>query len=253
MSAHMEKKLAQPVDINRLLGAKPKIELIFNADVFQGQVDVRCTDLLAVTPKMIAVGQTSPPILKSMILKEIEATFVQRDPVTMKHARWGWDSQILGVNNNYVPEDSHPDTLPRRAVFIALPHTGALRSSNVRLDYRLMVSDRDDIRVETTPAFQGTKLVNFSAGGAMIATPGAPQAQSGERMQVRITFPWPDEDSQTSIKSLAEVVRVDYVKGDKVTLMGLHFQEMATETNRILGRIINYYMLAEQRLRNTRY
>lgn len=256
MSTQMEKKpAARPVNMERLLRLKTKLDLIFNADLFQNQTDVRGTVLLGMNSKMIAVAQTSPPILKSMINKEIEASFVHRDLVNMERTRWGWDSRILGLDNEYIPEDREPDTPPTPAVFIAPPGSGrnALRSTNVRLDYRLAVNAQDKVHVKINPSLQGAKLVNFSAGGAMIEAPGAPQAQSGAQVHVNIVFPWPDKDSKTSIKSLAEVVRVDYVSGDKVTRLGLHFLEMEMETHRNLGKIINHYMLAEQRLRNTRF
>ncbi|UQZ89361.1 hypothetical protein C4J81_09190 [Deltaproteobacteria bacterium Smac51] len=250
MSIQMERKQTRPINIDRLLRVQTKLDIIFNADLFRDQADVRSTMVLDLTTKMVVVAQTSPPILKSMINKDIEATFVNHDLVTSECTRWGWDSQILGINNEYILDVNNPELPPVQVVFLALPSKGALRSTNVRLDYRLVVKEVDKIVVKTNPSSQEVTLVNFSAGGAMISMPGAPQVQSGVKLHVNLTFPWPDKDSKTTIRSKAEVVRVDYKRGDKDTRLGLQFQEMDMDTNRTFTKIINHYMLAEQRQRN---
>lgn len=249
MSIQMGKSGDRSVNIDRLLRVQNTIDLIFNNDLLRQEADVRASLVVDINSKAIALAQTSPPVLKSMINKPIEATFVNFDMVTSERTRWGWESQILGINNEYIPEDAPPNTTPAQVIFIALPERGVLRASNVRLDYRLAVNPHDKITVKTSPATRDATLLNFSAGGVMIAVPGAPELQTGAQMHVRLIFPWPDINSPTSIKSKAEVVRVDYARAEETTRLGLHFQEMDTEIDRTFHKIINHYMLAERRNR----
>ncbi len=217
MNSATGKKGAKPVSLERFLRPNSKMDLIFSADIFREQTDVRNTVVLDMNAKFIAVEQTSPPILKSMIGREVEATLLARDPVTSELIRWGWNSQIIGLSAAYTAEDDKFAAMPMPAIFLALPDHHGLHSSNVRLDYRLEVGPDDNIAVKTRPDAPGAKLLNFSAKGAMIQMPGVPQLESGDMMHLDLVFPWPDEHSQTNIKSKAEVVRVDYVHGDRDT------------------------------------
>ena len=240
----------KPVSVEKLLRLQTKLDIILSSDLWGGQSDVRGSIVVDMTPQMIAVAQTSPPILKSMTGKEIEATFVHRDLTTSEYRRWGWNSRILGLNNEYRPLGDKSGLPPVQAVLIALPAKGDLKSTNVRLDYRLTVRQNDGIAVQTKPTPQEAALLNFSAGGVMLETLGPPQVESGAKLHVNLTFPWPDEKSPTAISCRAEVVRINYQPGAPHTRLGLKFLEMNTETNRTLSKIINHYMLAEQRRRN---
>jgi hypothetical protein len=248
----LENKAVRQPTIADLLRLNTSLDIIFNASLFRAHADVRSAIVLDITPKTAIVAQPCPPIVRSKIGADFEASLVSCNAVTCDFTRWGWESRILDILSDYVPRE-YPDTPPAQAVVIALPPPpGKLRPTNIRLHYRLDVTEDDEIQVRTVPPVEREpSLLNFSAGGAMLSVPGKPQVQHGKKMHVHLIFPWPDENSKTHIKSKAEVVRVNYAKGGAATQLGLKFQNMDMECNRTLGKIINHYMLAEQRQRTT--
>lgn len=250
MSIQMERKHPRAVNLEKHLRVQTKLDLLFNDNAFRDQADVRSSTVLEITPKVLVLAQTSPPILKSMINRDVEASFVGHDALTSERARWGWNSRILGLNNEYIQESSAPNSPPQAAVYIAFPVQGGLRATNMRLDYRLEVNNQDKIYIRTSPPIEGAKVLNFSAGGALIALPGPPRFQTGAQMHIHLIFPWPDKNSKTSVRSRAEVVRVTYNSLETHSQVGLKFQEMDIEASRVFSKIINHYMLAEQRRRN---
>jgi c-di-GMP-binding flagellar brake protein YcgR len=134
------------------------------------------------------------------------------------------------------------------AVVISRPAPGGLTQTNARMDYRLSVTGDRKISIQTHPSFGRVSLLDFSAGGALIAIPRPPQAQVGMRLWFTIFFPvLNDAGQQTTINGEAEVRRVSLEESEQVAHVGLKFLGLDLSATRALQKVINYYMLEEQR------
>lgn len=240
----------RPVDPDRLLRPQTRIDLIFSMDLLTGQADVRGSMILDLTPQFAIIAQTDPPILKSMIDREIEASIVHHDLITYESSRWGWSSRILGLDNAYKLNPKDPAATPGAVAFIVLPAKGQIKKTNIRLAYRLDVGSKDSIDLELNPCPARITLLNFSAGGLMVSTPAPSPFELGQEFRFSMTFPENSQLMRTTIKGRLLLVRMEHEPGSLTSKLGLKFQDLDVSTARILEKFINAYMLEEQRLRN---
>jgi len=250
MSADTARKQPRPVDTGRLLRPQNRLDLIFDLDVVTGQADVRGSMILDVTPQYVVAAQTDPPILKSATDKVVEATIVHHDLITYEATRWGWTSQIIGLSNTYQLNPQDPEAPRVAVIFLSLPPAGGIQKSNVRQAYRIDVSSNDNIEIKIVPEMGKVRLLNFSAGGFMLGTPAPSHFRLGQILNYRLVFPGDEQSSGSVIEGEAAVVRLEYEPGQKETKLGLKFQDVDINSSRSLQRLINRYMLEEQRKRN---
>jgi hypothetical protein len=237
------------IPIDRLLRPQTKLDLIFDVDLINDFIDVRNASVLDITPNSIIVTQANPPILKSMIGRAMEATFVSRDPVSSQVVRWGWHGQILDVIGNYLLHKDSKDLI--QAVALSRPVSGGLTETNARMDYRLSIGGDRKITIQTHPSLGRISLLDFSAGGVLIGIPVPPQAKVGMRLWFTLFFPLQTAPGQqTTINGEAEVVRIVYEPGDREARVGLKFNDLDLNATRALQKAINFYMLEEQRARS---
>jgi hypothetical protein len=237
------------IPIDRLLRPQTKLDLIFDVDLINDFIDVRSASVLDITPNSIIVTQANPPILKSMIGRAMEATFVSRDPVSSQVVRWGWHGQILDVVGNYLLHKDSKEFI--QAVALSRPASGGLTETNARMDYRLSIGSDRKITIQTHPSFGRISLLDFSAGGVLIGIPVPPQAKVGMRLWFTLFFPLQTAPGQqTTINGEAEVVRIVYEPGDREARVGLKFNDLDLNATRALQKAINFYMLEEQRVRS---
>ena len=232
--------------IDQILRPQTQLELIFDVDLINDFIDVRTATVLDLTPEYIIITQSEPPIVKSMVGRSPEATFVRRDPVTGDIIRWGWRAQIKEIIPNYKlrPEDSQTMI----ALSISRPAAGGLTETNARMDYRLNINDDRKISIQTHPSFGRVTLLDFSAGGVLIGVPRPPQAKVSMRLWFTLFFPVSSQPGQqTTINGEAEVVRVTMSEGEQIARVGLKFLDLDLSATRALQKAINYYMLEEQR------
>jgi len=249
--------------IDQILGPGTQVELIFDVNLIKDFIDVRTATVLEMVDDYIIITQASPPVLKSMVGSSPEATFVRRDSVTGEILRWGWRTQIEEIVENYrpkpiddlphddLPHDSQPhDEQPMTALIISCPSVGGLTATNARIDYRLNTSDDRKISIQTHPSFGRVSLLDFSAGGALIAIPRPPQATVGMKLWFTIFFPGLTSDGQpTIVTGEAKVMRVTIEEDEPTARAGLKFLDLDLAASRALQKAINYYMLEEQRSR----
>jgi hypothetical protein len=234
--------------IDQILRPRTQLELIFDVDLINDFIDVRKATVLDFTAEKIIISQASPPILKSMVGRSPEATFVRRDPVTGDIIRWGWRAQITEFIEKYKlrPDDAETVT----ALALSGPSVGGLTETNARMDYRLTITDDRKVSIQTHPSFGRVRLLDFSAGGVLIAIPRPPQAQVGMRLWFTLFFPVATSvGQQTTINGEAEVVRVTMEEGEQMAKAGLKFLDLDLSATRALQKAINFYMLEEQRAR----
>ena len=250
MSVSTIHKTARPTSAERLLRPQTRIDLILETDYLTGQADVRNSIILDLTPQRLVIAQTSPPLLKSMVGREVEATIVHHDPVTYEATRWGWTAVIEGLNNQYRlnPEDREAPLI--QAATLRRPDRPELRRSNIRQAYRLETGRREGITVAVRPEAAPVWLLNFSAGGLMLGSPAPPAYSLGQELAFELVFPAEALLPLQHIAGEATIVRLEFDRGGKNARLGLQIHALPLDSARALPKIINYYMLEEQRRRN---
>ncbi len=239
------------VSIDKVLKLQTRLDLIFDVDLVNDFIDVRSAMVLDIADDRIIITQSDPPILKSMVGRSLEATFVSRDVVTSEVVRWGWRCKILEFIPSYRLKQSDRQVETMQAISLSLPETGSLNETNARMDYRLTIGADKKITIQTHPSFGRVSLLDFSAGGVLIAVPNPPQAKVGMRLWFTLFFPLPSSvGQQTTINGEAEVVRVIAHDGEAHAQIGLKFMELDLNATRALQKAINFYMMEEQRNRN---
>ena len=236
------------LSIDQILRPQTRLDLIFDVDLINDYIDVRSAMVQDITSENIIISQSDPPILKSMVGRSVEATFVRRDPVTGEVIRWGWRCQIKEILANYKVRPEDTETMA--AVTLSPPAAGGLTETNARMDYRLTITPERKISIQTHPSFGRVTLLDFSAGGVLIGIPRPPQAKVGMRLWFTLFFPVQSSPGQqTTINGEAEVVRVTTNEGEQYARVGLKFLDLDLNATRALQKAINFYMLEEQRSR----
>lgn len=247
--ANVTKKSNVPID--RVLRLQTRLDLIFDVDLINDFIDVRSAMVLDITDSRIIITQSDPPVLKSMVGRSLEATFVSRDLVTSEVMRWGWRCQITEFIPRYRLQKDAPESETIQALALSRPAVGALTETNARMDYRISIGTDKKISIQTHPSFGRVHLLDFSAGGVLIAIPKPPQAKVGMRLWFTLFFPLPSASGQqTTINGEAEVVRVTADEDAPQAKVGLKFMDLDLNATRALQKAINFYMLEEQRNRN---
>jgi hypothetical protein len=232
--------------IDRLLRPNTRIDLILDIDLINDRIDVRNGSVYEVTPQSVVISQTDPLMTRSFVGRELQITFVGREPVSGEILRWGWNGKVTNIgdyrfNQNEVVQ----------AIYLSVPASGEITETNARMDYRLTLVSNDHISIQTHPSFGRVALFDFSAGGVLIGVPAPPQATMGMRLWFTLFFPnFQAPGGQTTINGEAEVVRISYTPGEQMAKLGLKFMELDMASTRALQKAINYYMLEEQRIRN---
>lgn len=240
----MAEELKRVVTLDQILRPRMRLELIFDVDLIKDSIDVRTATVLDISAEHVTTSQAAPPVLKALVGHSAEATFVRRDPLTGDLIRWGWQTQIKKIMANYKPGDAPAMT----ALLISRPAAGGLTETNARMDYRLNTTDDRKISIQTHPSFGRVSLLDFSAGGVLIAVPKPPQAQVGMRLWFTLFFPVLNAAGQpTTINGEAEVMRVSQEEGEQTARVGLKFLDLDLSATRALQKTINHYMLEEQR------
>ncbi|MDR1081016.1 MAG: PilZ domain-containing protein [Deltaproteobacteria bacterium] len=232
--------------IDRLLKPNTRIDLILDIDLINDRIDVRYGSVYDITDQFVIISQTDPMMTMSMSGRDVEVTFVGRDPVSGEILRWGWTGRIAKIAPYALNQGENV-----QAVYITAPRAGEINETNARMDYRLTIVSNEHISIQTHPSFGRVVLFDFSAGGVLIGVPAPPQAALGMRLWFTLFFPnFMTQGGQTTINGEAEVVRINYAPGESMAKLGLKFHELDLNATRALQKAINYYMLEEQRIRN---
>ena len=242
-------KPGQSIDMSRLLRPQNRLDLILSSDFITGQSDVRSSMILDTSGEAVTVAQTDPPVLKSMTDRVIEASVVHHNMLTYESTRWGWTSRILGLKNDYRLSPKDAASFPVSVIFLSPPPKSGLSKANVRQAYRLDLTGKD-ILFSLSPSKAKATLVNFSTGGVMVETPAPPAFSLGQELTYSITFPAGDDFPETTVDGEAVVVRMEYEPDHRTARLGLKFQDLKVNSARALQKIINSFMLEEQRKRN---
>jgi hypothetical protein len=204
--------------------------------------------ILDVDRDRVIVAQTNPPLRKSQILDKIEASVVHCDLATREISRWGWTSAILALDNNYKLDPDDNSASKTTPVFI-ISHPGRvnLYKSNVRQAYRLETGQQSGIEVTVNPMPAPVRLINFSTGGFMLIASKPKAYTLGQELSFKLTFPEYEHLPVHHLKGQAVIVRLELSEKNMEVFLGLKFQRLDAESLLALPKIVNHYMLAEQR------
>lgn len=231
-----------------LIRPRTMIDLVLKADILSDQIDVRKSMVLDVSGGTAVLAQTSPPLLKSMTGRQVEATFVRYDQAALKHVRLGWASRILELDNHYRLVPGQPDSPAEAVALLEIPAEGTLYPANVRLDHRLTVPEPAAVGLKCRPWPGGRpRLINFSAGGLLVAARGRadeapPELGTGREVKLELSFP-----GYPPLAGEAEVVRIEHDLDRGETRLGLKFIDLGREASRTLQKVIYSRLCAERR------
>lgn len=250
--AKKTKKTAIPFD--RVVLPNSRVDLIVSSDLMTDRIDVRAVPVLDVNDSSVVVGQSEPPLLKSIVGRAVEATVIHHDVVSNDISRWGWSAEITEFTPEYRLSRQGEEPRTVQAFTLSVPAGRQLKHTNVRMSYRIEHGRDRNITVQTRPSFGRASLLDFSAGGCRLGFPARGPAKEGMELWFAIFFP-PDtpEDSPVTVNGEAEVVRVTYDDDDlafRRAKVGLRFTNLDISSARALQRKVNFYMLEEQRLHN---
>jgi c-di-GMP-binding flagellar brake protein YcgR len=223
-------------------------------DFMTGQADVRSSMILDLTSDQVILAQTSPPLGRSQLGQKLEASIVYCDLVTREITRWGWTATVLDLDNKYrlhSYDESEDQLVP--VIILDRPKQSDLSKSNVRQAYRLEAGQSNGISVTIHPELSPISLVNFSAGGFMLSTPTPTSYTLGQELSFKMTFPAEADLPIRHLVGKAAIVRLELDPDEKTAHLGLKFHELDPEAQRALPKILQYYMLEEQRNRKEEY
>ncbi|MDR1394996.1 MAG: hypothetical protein LBK52_02330, partial [Deltaproteobacteria bacterium] len=105
--------------IDRLLKPNIRIDLILDVDLINDRIDVRNGTVYEISEKQLVLSQTDPLMTRNMVGREVEVTFVGREPVSGEVMRWGWSGKITGISDYKL---SGNETV--QAIFLSAPKPG---------------------------------------------------------------------------------------------------------------------------------
>ena len=241
---------SRAISVERLLRHHTRIDLLLAMDFMTGHADVRSSMILDLTPDQVIISQTSPSLGNSWLKQKLEASVVHFDLVTREVTRWGWVATVIDMNDRY---KLHSEEGPAQFVpIIALGHPkqSDLVKSNVRQAYRLDVGLLDsNVTVDVNPELAPVSLMNFSAGGLMLSTTMPTSYTLGLELSFKVTFQTEADLPAKYFGGKAFIVRLEVDEDRMMANLGLKFKELSSEAQRALPKILQYYMLEEQRNR----
>ena len=237
----------QTMEISRLIRPQTKIDLALEIDYMTGLADIRSSMILDKTPQGIIIAQTQPPVGSSHLGQKVEASIVHTSAV--RSTRWGWTTTILHLDNRHIINPDEPEPTMAQVIYISGPKE--LARSNIRQAYRLETNQRFGITLNICPNCAPTTLLNFSALGLMLSTSKPAAFSLGQELGFELGFPSRTPLPVHCISGRAVIVRLEMSDRHKrAARLGLKFLNLSPEAQRSMPKILNYYMLEEQRIRN---
>jgi hypothetical protein len=222
---------------------------MLEVDNLTGQADIRSSVILDLPSDRVIAAQPNPPLGKSGLGRKLEASVVHYDLVTHEITRWGWTAPVLELDEKYKLHHDEPPAQLVSVIVLGRPGQSNLSKSNVRQAYRLEPGRDSGIIVAVNPEPAPVGLLNFSAGGLMLKTPTPSPYTLGQELTFKLTFPDEGELPVSHLEGKAFIVRLELNPDGKTISLGLKFQELGHEAQLALPKILQFYMLEEQRHR----
>ena len=159
-----------------------QVDLIVSVDFAKEKIDVRPTVIYDVDEfqKRVIIAQTNPPILKSMVGRNVEATFLTRVNPGEDPKRVGYKTKIMGLLPKYLLRQGGQE----QALAIGFPRKG-LEETSVRLHYRVFPSQNHQMSVSIDNESSGHKSGrSFPGWDADQLCTGGREFQKGQKLSL---------------------------------------------------------------------
>ena len=177
-----------------------RVDLVVAPNPYSDRIDVRVGKVYDVDEGLIVISQTTPPLLPSHVGKTVELTHMVTEEG--KKVRYGVESELEELIASYKLNAS----ISTEATVFRVhsePH-----KYNLRMFYRLVVSDNCGISMEITNG--SIKLVDISIGGAKFIQHGHELLDTGDGVKGAINL------DGMAIPFTGKVVRVDHTDSNRL-------------------------------------
>ena len=224
----------------RYFTPQKNIDLVLTSKMIEDKIDVRQTVILDFEGKdKVIISQTSPPILRSMIGREIEATFIAFDREAGDKVRLGFRTKILEHRPNYELRAG----VFERAVVISYPQ-GELKESGVRLHYRINPTSEHSIRITLVGIDSRVNLLDISQGGLQISCGRGTPLQENQNLTLALGI------KGRPLRIKGEIRRVFEIEGSRLLYAGIQFVDVEHEVAQTIQELTNDIMRSELRARS---
>jgi len=143
--------------MNNTMNIKPgsNIRLVTEIDLARERIHVKSTTVYDVNGSFIILAQTDPPVLKSMLHKEVIVTYLKREKEGM--ARYGFPATVMDFVDNYKLSDSQV----AKAVIVSAKADATPYS--IRMFFRVEPTTRSNLTMTVEHA--EVNIIDISLGG----------------------------------------------------------------------------------------
>ena len=227
--------------LSRVIHPQRRVDLIVSVDFAKEKIDVRPTVIYDVDEfqKRVIIAQTNPPILKSMVGRNVEATFLTRVNPGEDPKRVGYKTKIMGLLPKYLLRQGGQE----QALAIGFPRKG-LEETSVRLHYRVFPSQNHQMSVSIDNESSGISLADLSLGGMRISCVGGREFQKGQKLSLVLKI----EDKAVALEGT--VVRVFSGENSRVSFVGIKFGRVEPQATALIQRMVSRIMRQELKARS---
>lgn len=228
-------------ELARIIRPQRQVDLIVSVDFIRESIDVRATIIYDVNEpqKRLIIAQTNPPILKSMVGRNVEVTMLVREDQEGPRKRLGYQTKIVEFFSEYQLREGAPE----QALAIGYP-TRPLKDTSVRLHYRVQPSHAHQVSVSINGEKDSVNLLDLSLGGLLISYGGRTDYRPGQRISMVLTI------KDMPIPIIGEAIRIFDREGSKLIFVGIKFTEIETQAARLIQETVSQIMREDLKSRS---
>lgn len=226
--------------IDRALMPQNRLDLIIEVDLARETIDVRSTIIYDFDEDdNLVVAQTSPPVLKSKVGRQIEVTFTVFDPERGQPRRFGYQTKII----KYIPDYEIRSGVVEPALVITLPK-GKVRESAVRLHVRVQPTADHEPQVRILETEGQVNLVDISLGGLLMSYVGPAEFASEQHLDLELSM------MRQKMPLRGKVIRAFDQDRSKFVYIAFQFQDLTPDQTRLIQEMVNRIMRDELQARS---
>jgi hypothetical protein len=225
-------QVAKP-DLRGIIQPGQHLELLFAAYEQEHRVDVRDTVIYDVYPraKSFVIAQTQPPVLKSMVGRPIEPTFLWQSRPEDDPLRYAFRTTIQELITDYALSQGQGV----QAIRLAYPKNFYAR--NMRFSYRVRPIKQYPITLRIEGHKEPLPIIEISEGGMCISYTRVPYLSGlrpGDRFEVTL-----DIDGKDRMRPQVEVVRkFQRPEFARINFLGVKFFNLSMNERALLVAVI---------------
>lgn len=220
-----------------------QVELVVSRDLLGEGLDVRQSIILDTDDAgRLYLAQTTPPLLRSDIGRDLELSFLSRyrDVPGGRWLRVGYHAPVLDVINKYqvTPDFTEP--------VIVVQGPKELKAGTLRLAFRVAPPEDLDLRLVLIPGYDSVGLLDFSATGARFYHDSSWSFEQGKPLNLGLI------SGRLFLTLTEKIARTDTIRdrfGEGKGLTSVLFEGLDPHTQNGLDQLLNetYRHLLAQR------